>query len=143
MPIRLMGRILSLAIAGAINVAGIVVVLAYVAGHGRLRLGSGSVAGRIGDLLMFALLCGVLAFATIEIFKRVLALRGYYQRFKTREWLGDRTPDGDAAFKELTECMGLGRLPGQEASGSSGYELGRTLFELTESGRVFNLPTEQ
>jgi hypothetical protein len=128
-----LGRILSLAIAGAVNVAGIVVVLAYVAGNGRLRLGPGSVAGRIGDVLMFALLCGVLAFATIEILKRVLALRGYYQRFKTREWLGDRTKHGDGALRELMSCMGLGTLDRR----------GQSLFELTEAQRVFNLPTEQ
>jgi hypothetical protein len=123
-------------LAGALNLAGITLVLVWAFAEGEPRLGDGSVSTRVGELLWFALLCGMGAFATLEILKRVLAVRGYYQRIQTRRWLADRSGRGDQAFDELLAAMGLNVQLTKERRL-------RGLRELSQEHRVFNLPTEQ
>jgi hypothetical protein len=97
-----------------------VVVVAIVFGSGSVALDSGAIGRQVGELLLFALLCGFAAFATIEIAKRVFQLRGIYQERQTERWLAPRGTD----LRQLTHAMGLtGSGPG-------------------EVRRVFNLPTE-
>ena len=90
-------------------------------------------------MLWFALLCGLSAFSTIEVIKRLTGIRGIYQLRQTMNWLegrardrpgrGARIPIGLAtrenlpAFFELLDAMGVRGI--------------------AERNRVFNLPTEQ
>jgi len=81
------------------------------------------------DMLWFALLCGLAAFAVIEVLKRVFALRGLYQLEVTRNWLGDHgephaTDPRAGATWELLGAM-------------------RWRTQKRDVRRVFNLPTEQ
>src|SRR4051812_2120518 len=99
-------RITTLVLAGALNVVLIAFVIAWALTDGDPALGDGNVSRRVQQLLWFALLCGIGAFATIEILKRVLALRGYYQRSQTKQWLADRS-GGRYAFGEMLAAMGL------------------------------------
>jgi hypothetical protein len=64
------------------NIALIVYValFAVMSGPGKLGFDDGRpVSEQTRDMLWFALLCGLAAFAMIEILKRVFALRGLYQ----------------------------------------------------------------
>jgi len=136
---RLAARVTTWILAGALNVAGIVAVLVWALTRGEPALGGGSVSTRVHELLWFALLCGLGAFATIEILKRVLALRGYYQRIQTRRWLADRSAKGgELAFDELLAAMGL-----TDDVPPKGERRLQRLLELSQEYRVFNLPTEQ
>lgn len=109
-------RRLDIALANAVP---IVAILAYALSRAfddGVALASGSVSGQVRDLLWFALICGFAAYATIEVLKRVLRVRGWYQRWQTTRWL-----DEDA-YRQLRDALGL---KGDEAL------------------RFFNLPTEQ
>jgi hypothetical protein len=49
----------------------------------------GSVAAQVGDLLVFALACGVLAYATVELVKRLTGLRGSVNLSVVQTWMRD------------------------------------------------------
>ena len=98
-------------------------------------LGRGEVSDQVRDLLWFCLLCGVSAFATIEIIKRLTSIRGRIQLALASEWLRSRTSAGDAY--ELPSAALLDEL--RDAVGASGSEW-RGWKDLE---RIFNLQTEQ
>ena len=119
-------------LAGSINIVLVGAVLVYAAtvSPGGVALADESVSQQIGDVLAFSLLCGLASFATVEVLKRLIGLRGLYQRRQTLLWLDERTGGkGMAAMDQLLDAMGLcgaGRPRSEQAS-----------------LRVFNLPTEQ
>jgi hypothetical protein len=155
---QLLGRVTAGLYAGVFNLVAIVLVVLYALGQadGRIvlqpetsdperaasqgQLVFGTSGEQVRDVLWFALICGVAAFATIEILKRIFALRGIYQLRQTRIWLGDRLPGAkrgegsDQPFRELLSAMGLRGRPG------GGF---LQWLDLTEERQVFNLPTEQ
>lgn len=113
-------------IVNPVLVAGVLVYVIAVASGG-LAFDKGSIAQQVRDLLWFALLCGIAASATIEVFKRVFQFRGRFQARETRTWLCERSQAEDG-YDQLLEAMGL----------SEGKR--RTSAAVL---RVFNLPTEQ
>lgn len=119
-------NIIARLLATSLNTALIGAVLTYVfvEGGGDIPIDGSRIAGEIGDMLAFALLTGLASYATIEILKRVFALRGRYQLRQTRLWLTKQGHDDDDAFNSLLRTMRLDR--------------GRR-----EELRVFNMPTEQ
>jgi hypothetical protein len=104
-------------------VIGYVVVYAFVLGG--FGIGEDDVAQQIRELLWFVAACGLAAYATIEILKRVFLLRGLYQQRQVEQWLNARA-DVKGAFDQLEEALGL-----------------RPKTAPDERLRVFNLPTEQ
>jgi hypothetical protein len=78
---------------------------------GGVRLSAGSVSTQVQDLLWFALLSGLLAYATLELLKRLSSLRGAFQLEATCRWLAERSRQAElppwAAFDELVALMGL------------------------------------
>jgi hypothetical protein len=109
-----------------------VILYAALVAPGGIALGPGSVSEQIGQLVAFSLLCGGVSFATLEIFKRLVGIRGLFQRRQTRIWLDERTGgNGQAALDELLTAIGLRGVATTRQALPSG--------EL----RVFNLPTEQ
>lgn len=118
--------------AGSINIVLVSAILIYAATvlPGGIALANGSVSQQIGDVLAFSLLCGLASFATVEVLKRLVGLRGLYQSRQTRLWLGERARGmGAAAMDQLLDAMGL---RGPDRRGDRQASL-----------RVFNLPTEQ
>lgn len=115
-----------------INIALIGLVLCAGLLIGRAKLGFDDhrpVSEQTRDMLWFALLCGLAAFATIEILKRVFGVRGLYQLRMTGAWLERRGSsassfDGFYVIYELVRAMGVGKSD-------------------RDVPRVFNLPTEQ
>ncbi len=106
-----------------VNLALVVAVLAYGLAEASLDIAfETSIRESVGAILLFALLCGAAAYGTVEILKRVFALRGLYQQRQTQRWLDERTEYGEVAYKQLLTAMGT--RPGRE-------------------GRTFNLPNEQ
>jgi hypothetical protein len=91
-------------------------------------LGSHRNEAHVGELLLFALFCGLAAYATVEIIKRFFDVRGILQRRETMGWLMRRCPSARTAIeakKELLDSMGLvDAAPAEER-------------------RIFNLPAEQ
>jgi len=110
-----------------VNALPIIGVLAYAVSKavpsGGVQLPSGSVSAQAGQLLSFAVLCGLASYATIETLKRVVRVRGHYQRWQTRRWLSRGSVE-NKAFDQLLSAFGLDR-------------------ESADSLQVFNLPTEQ
>lgn len=112
-----------------VNLILVAVVLVYVgiALTGSLAFEEGPVSDQVGDVLWFSLLCGVAASATIEVFKRIFQIRGWFQDRATRAWLLERSGK-DEGYAQLLDAMGLSKK-----------EQARRDAVL----RVFNLPTEQ
>jgi hypothetical protein len=145
-----LGRITAGLYSGVFNLVGIALVLLYalIGAEGPIAFQGGEISQRVRDVLWFALICGVAAFATIEILKRIFALRGVYQLRQTRIWLGQRLPyaredtPSDAPFGQLLAAMGLGEWRMQSARAGTWVAFLEWL-DLTEERRVFNLPTEQ
>jgi uncharacterized membrane protein YraQ (UPF0718 family) len=82
----------------------------------------------VGELLLFALFCGLAAYATVEIVKRFFDLRGILQRRETMDWVTRRCRSARTAIEaqtELLDAMGLAAADG------------------AEERRIFNLPAEQ
>ena len=103
---------------------GLVVLYAIALAGGDVGFdGLRPVSDQIVDLMWFVMLCGLAAFATIEILKRIFGLRGLFQGSLTRTWLRDRGDASGIAFLQLCRAMGSYRAP--------------------DTKRVFNLPTEQ
>jgi hypothetical protein len=91
-------------------------------------LGSHRNEANVGELLLFALFCGLAAYATVEIIKRFFDVRGILQRRETIGWVTRRCPNARTAIDaqvELLDAMGLAAAaPAEER-------------------RIFNLPAEQ
>ena len=87
---------------------GALLVYAVVRGaEAGVDLHRGSVAGQVGDLLGFATLCGLLAYATVELIKRLTSLRASVNLSVVDEWLGHRSqrtagrsPEGQTSLPE-------------------------------------------
>jgi len=150
-------RITVALLGGGLNLAmiALVTVYAFTIADGRIAFDGGRIGPQVRDLLWFALLCGLVAFATVEIMKRIFDLRGLYQYRQTRIWLRRRAeehrqlqepPDASShevaeptsrradAFEELLEAMGYVRKAQSRPA---------RLLEQLEELRIFNLPTEQ
>jgi hypothetical protein len=96
--------------AGWINIAliGFILVFSLVVAGGRIGFDdSRQVSEQTGDLLSFASLCGLSAFATIEILKRIFGLRGAFQERQTRNWLEQRYMTDGFAFHQLLHAIGV------------------------------------
>jgi hypothetical protein len=111
---------------GIANAALIVAILLYAVI--RAATGEGvhltdSVSAQAGNLLAFSLMCGLLAYGTLETTKRITRLRAWLQLQQTRQWLTTRK-HGSRAFNQLLELLGL-------------YAFG------PDTLRVFDLPVEQ
>jgi hypothetical protein len=68
-------------------------LLAYAITRGAesgVDLRQGSVGSQVGDLLLFATLCGLLAYATVELVKRLTGLRGFVNSAVVQAWLEDQ-----------------------------------------------------
>lgn len=108
-----------------------------------LDLATGSTAPQVGDLLGFAALCGLAAFATIEVVKRLASVRGRFQYESTRLWLAQR---GDTKGKEQGEAE-RNEETGEAGDEDSAFDqLLRAIGVSRERGdvsRLFDLPTEQ
>lgn len=113
--------------------SGVVVVYAILVARGGVAFRTGSISQQVGTVLLFSLLCGLGAFGTIEILKRLTPIRGLYQRRQLLLWLDVRTDGmGSEAMAELLNAMGLRRPTSTSQPTIKAAEL-----------RVFNLPTEQ
>lgn len=138
-----------------VNMALILSVTAYaveraIRGHG-VPLERGSVGTQAQDVLWFALVCGLLSFATIEILKRIGDLRGRYHLRRVAEWLARASDNTSvpprAAFRDLERAMGLQYMEGPPmadevrpaAFGSVRWSRRAELDRLL----VFGLPIEQ
>lgn len=107
-------------------------------------LGSGAVADQVRDLLWFCLLCGVSAFATIEIIKRLTSVRGHIQLALAGEWLMTRLRVDDAKrlpyrapLDELRDAVGTRGSWPRDRKDPAPERMSSDLE------RVFNLQTEQ
>jgi hypothetical protein len=84
---------LTLSYARTANIVLCAGLLAYAVTRGAesgVDLHVGSVGGQIGDLLGFATLCGLLAYATVELTKRLTGLRGSVNLAVVEGWLADQ-----------------------------------------------------
>jgi hypothetical protein len=94
---------------------GLFVYAVVRAAQAGVHLRSGSISGQVGDVLGFALFCGVLAAATVEIVKRFSSARASFQLALVRAWLEARRPEfldrPDSSLRELFDAMGLRRGP--------------------------------
>src|SRR5689334_3572797 len=120
-----LARFLSTGVNGILIAAVAVIAVAFE--HGSVALGPKELGELVRALLWFALLCGAASFGTIEVLKRLLGLRGVYQRRQASLWLAKRSgdPTNKKPFDQLLGAMALDK----------GTD--------TEVWRVFNLPTEQ
>jgi hypothetical protein len=118
--------------------------------HG-VPLERGSVGTQAQDVLWFALVCGLLSFATIEILKRIGDLRGRYHLRRVIEWLA-RASDNKgvsswAAFRDLERAMGLLYLEGPPRADEARAAPFASVRWLQRAKRdrllVFSLPIEQ
>jgi hypothetical protein len=91
-------------------------------------LGSHGNEAHVGELLLFALFCGLAAYATVEIIKRFFDVRGILQRRETMGWLTRRCPSARTAIEAQTELLdAMGLVDAAPA----------------EERRIFNLSAEQ
>lgn len=138
-----------------VNMALILSVAAYALGralqHQGVPLERGSVGAQAQDVLWFALVCGLLSFATIEILKRIGDLRGRYHLLRVIEWL-TRASDNNgvpswAAFRDLERAMGLQYLESHPRSDEARDEPFAPVRWVRRAKRdrllVFSLPIEQ
>lgn len=73
------------------NLAALAALLVYAITRGAeagVDLHAGSVGAQVGDLLGFATLCGLLAYATVELVKRLTPVRASVNVAVVEEWLG-------------------------------------------------------
>lgn len=133
----------------ATNLVLIGLTLAYGIGHwssaGRASMGA-SPTRAVWELLSFALLCGLATFTTIEAFKRLLGLRGYYQARQTRLWLARRAQDAVWNPERLGDSERVAdHLEKAEFLGFHAWiqMLDTMGVEHDSITRTFNLPNEQ
>jgi hypothetical protein len=137
-------------VANAGLLIGVVVYALTRAAERGANLSSASVSGQTGDVLAFAALCGVLAYATIEIAKRLTNARGAMQLAVTRSWLARRS-----GFEPMDELRSLAYLLAamgyRDAADEAAYvHRGRPIPTLRPTAlarptpkEVFNLPPDQ
>lgn len=106
----------------------------------RLSIQRANSPGQSRDLLAFALLCGVISFAAIEMVKRLLPVRGAVQRTALRQWWIRRARSvavsPSTSWDELGRVMVLGStssIPGVPSG------TGRRL----SAWSMFNVPIQQ
>jgi hypothetical protein len=98
-------------VAWALNVAALLLVSAYVAykidraSSEQLRVPGATADDRVQDLLWFALLCGLAAFASLELVKRLTRLRGVFQWKAALDWFELR--DARRDFDQLLALLRL------------------------------------
>jgi hypothetical protein len=149
--LQVLSRNRGLIVAGA-AIAGVVVYAAVRASDRGVRV-RGPVSDQVGDLLWFALLCGLMAYATLEVVKRLTPARGAFNLKLFRDWLAGRiswTPDGETALSELLGAMGLpghadreAPVPDANTAQQRRDPLPGPKLGSRELRRVFDLPPEQ
>ncbi len=127
------------------NLAILAALLVYAITRGAeagVDLHAGSVGAQVGDLLGFATLCGLLAYATVELVKRLTPLRASVNFAVVEEWLQYLRPKYDGAPEERRVVAEGHNLPERWSKGDLTPLLLRALG--TRSMRAtFDLPPER
>src|SRR5579859_6299742 len=125
-----------------------VVVTAVLVGtvYGHKPIENAAASGQWGGLLAFALLCGLISFAVLEMAKRLLPIREQLQRRYVRQWWDDRARSlvvsADRSWAELMEAMGHDAglpVPGLSENGSPD---GESPGSSARDDLVFGLPIQ-
>jgi hypothetical protein len=139
------GRLLwrNVPIANAVFLLGILVYAIVRAVERGANLSSASVSGQTGDVLAFAALCGVLAYATVEIAKRLMNVRGAMQIALTRDWLARREGPKEASWSLAALLDAMGYQDAASEASADRPTLAPTALAAPTLRDVFNLPPDQ
>jgi hypothetical protein len=124
MPDMRRSRLLSWGLFPLVVATAVLVAVILGAVFGRQRIETASTTGHWGGLLAFALLCGLISFAVVEMSKRLIPVREWLQRRYMRQWWEARAESllvsREHSWTQLMEAMNRETvLPGLRGPDSS------------------------
>lgn len=121
-----------------------------------IALQHGSVSAKVGDLLSFGLLCGLMSYATVEVTKRLTTARGRFQASVVWRWMAagiagatrglEGAPPPSYPFSQLVLSLAGGRLSvagPQRPFAPARHYSDSALLPASVVYRVFNVVPEQ